>query len=82
VPEPEAAKPGPRRAERKEARRPSELERVEAEIATREERVAELERALAADWADVDLIAAHRRERDELQALLAHWEALFETGRA
>jgi ATP-binding cassette subfamily F protein 3 len=82
VPEPEAAKPVARRAERKEPRRPSELERVEAEIATREERVAELERALAADWADVDLIAAHRRERDELQALLAHWEALFETGRA
>jgi ATP-binding cassette subfamily F protein 3 len=82
VPEPEVAKPAPRRAERKEARRPSELERVEAEIAAREERVAELERALAADWADVDLIAAHRRERDELQALLAHWEALFETGRA
>ena len=34
---------------------PSELELVEAEIAAREERVAELERALAEDWANVDV---------------------------
>jgi ATP-binding cassette subfamily F protein 3 len=76
------AEPKPaRRPERREAARPSELELIEAEIASHEERVAELERALADDWADLDLIAAHRRERDELQGLLARWEQLFETGR-
>jgi hypothetical protein len=30
----------------------------------------------------VDLIAAHRRERDELQALLERWERLFEQAQA
>ena len=58
--------------------RPSELDRLEAEIADREEAVAELERSLAKDWADVEALAAHRRARDELQALLARWEELFE----
>jgi ATP-binding cassette, subfamily F, member 3 len=60
------------------ARGPSELELVEAEIATRESAVAELERQLADDWTNVDMLAAHRRARDELQALLARWEDLFE----
>ena len=55
-----------------------ELDQVEAEISAREERIAELERALADDWSNVDVIAAHRRERDELQALLERWERLFE----
>ena len=57
---------------------PTELEQVEAEISAREERISELERALADDWSNVDVIAAHRRERDELQALLERWEQLFE----
>ena len=57
---------------------PTELEQVEAEISAREERIAELERALADDWSNVDVIAAHRRERDELQALLERWEQLFD----
>jgi ATP-binding cassette, subfamily F, member 3 len=56
----------------------SELERIEAEIAEREGAVAELERRLADNWADVDTLAAHRQARDELQALLERWEALFE----
>jgi ATP-binding cassette subfamily F protein 3 len=78
--------PGPvrpsRRAERPRPRAPSELERIEVEIAEREERIAELERSLAEDWADVDLIASHRRARSELQELLARWEELFEQAQA
>jgi ATP-binding cassette subfamily F protein 3 len=58
--------------------RPSELERIEAEIARREEAVAELERRLADDWSDVEALSAHRAARAELQALLTRWEALFE----
>jgi len=57
---------------------PSELERIEAEIAARERAVAELEDRLAKDWNDVELLAAHRSARDELQALLQRWERLFE----
>jgi ATP-binding cassette, subfamily F, member 3 len=78
--------PGPvrpsRRAERPRPRAPSELERIEVEIAAREERIAELERSLAEDWADADLIASHRRARSELQELLARWEELFEQAQA
>ena len=62
--------------------RPSELQNIEAEIATREAEVAELEVKLAEDWANVDVLARHRRARDELQALLSRWEALFERTQA
>ena len=65
-------KPAPQRA------RSSELERIEAEIEQHESAVAELERRLAEDWNDVEALAAHRRARDELEALLQRWEALFE----
>jgi ATP-binding cassette, subfamily F, member 3 len=68
--------------ERPTPKTPSELERVEAEIATREEAVAELERQLAENWSDVDKLAEHRRARDELQALLTRWESLFEEAQA
>ena len=57
---------------------PSELDRIEAEIAAHERAVAELEERLADDWADAEAVAAHRTARDELQALLARWEQLFE----
>jgi ATP-binding cassette subfamily F protein 3 len=57
---------------------PTELARIEAQISEREEHVAQLERALADDWTDVDKVNAHRRARDELQALLSRWEELFE----
>jgi ATP-binding cassette subfamily F protein 3 len=57
---------------------PTELERIEAEIAARESAVAELERQLAEDWNDVDMLAAHRQARDELQSLLQRWETLFD----
>jgi ATP-binding cassette, subfamily F, member 3 len=58
--------------------RPSELERLETEIAEREATVAELERRLAEDWSNVETLAAHRRARDELQSLLERWETLFD----
>jgi ATP-binding cassette, subfamily F, member 3 len=78
---PEPAKPQ-RQAKAKPPKpvkqRPSELQRVEAEIATREAEVAELEAKLAEDWSNVDVLAAHKRSRDALQALLERWEALFE----
>jgi ATP-binding cassette subfamily F protein 3 len=57
---------------------PSELERIEAEIADRERTVAELEDRLAKDWNDVELLAAHRSARDDLHSLLERWERLFE----
>ncbi len=69
---------GKPRQEEPRPKRPGELERVEAEIAAKEEAVAELERKLADDWSDVDLLASHRTARDELRALLDRWETLFE----
>src|SRR3954451_16342345 len=67
---PQTPKPKPRR--------PSELERIEAEIAVREAEVTELEKKLAEDWTNVDVVAAHKRSRDALTALLERWEQLFE----
>jgi ATP-binding cassette subfamily F protein 3 len=67
-PKPQPAKP----------KRPTPLETVEAEIAAKEETVAELERRLADDWTNVELLTAHRAARDELQLLLSRWETLFE----
>jgi ATP-binding cassette subfamily F protein 3 len=80
APEPVPAKPAkqakaPQPPKRKS---PTELERIEAEIAERESAVADLERQLAEDWNDVEVLAAHRRARDELQSLLQRWEQLFE----
>jgi ATP-binding cassette subfamily F protein 3 len=69
------AKPKPTREPKP---RPSELQRVEAEISACEAEVAELEAKLAEDWSDVDVLAAHKRSRDALTALLERWEALFE----
>jgi ATP-binding cassette, subfamily F, member 3 len=60
---------------------PSELERIEAAIAQSETEVAELERRLAEDWNDVEVLAAHRSARDELQSLLHRWEQLFDRAR-
>ena len=80
-PEPtvERAKPGGKpQTPKPKPRRPSELERIEAEIAEREAEVAALETKLAEDWTDVDVLAAHKRSRDALTALLQRWEQLFE----
>ncbi len=84
TPQPEEPKPPkvkqPRAAPK--AARPSELQRLEAEIERRERLVAELEQRLAEDWADADAVAAHRRVRDELQELISEWEVLFERAQA
>ena len=58
---------------------PSPLELLEADIERKEAAVADLERQLAADWSNADLLRAHRAARDELQALLARWERLLES---
>jgi BMFP domain-containing protein YqiC len=68
--------------ERKRSTRPTELDLVEDEIATLETTVAGLEQQLADDWTNVDTLAKHRRARDELEALLARWETLFERSQA
>jgi ATP-binding cassette subfamily F protein 3 len=80
----EHAKPAPRPApkSKRKPRRPGELERIEAEIAAREAEVVELEAKLALDWTDVDVLAAHKRSRDALTALLERWEQLFEQAQA
>jgi ATP-binding cassette subfamily F protein 3 len=84
APPPEPSKPErkPKPAPKPRAKRPNELERIEAEIATREAEVAELEQKLAADWANVEILAAHKASRDALQALLSRWELLFEQAQA
>ncbi len=64
------------------ARRPPELDQVEAEIEAKEEALSELERRLAEDWGNVDLVAAHRATRDQLTHLFERWEALFEQAQA
>jgi ATP-binding cassette, subfamily F, member 3 len=81
-PEPKPKKPKPRPPAHEPARRPSELEELEAEIALREEALAALERKLADDWANVETLRAHRLARDELQSMLGRWEELFERSQA
>ena len=56
---------------------PSALELVEGEVERAEARVAQLEEQLASDWGDVELVNAHRAAREDLEALLRRWEALF-----
>jgi ATP-binding cassette subfamily F protein 3 len=62
---------------RPERKAPSELELLEARIAESEARVDELERKLSEDWANMDVLAAHRAARDELVELLGRWEVVF-----
>ena len=40
--------------------------------------IADLERRLAEDWGDAEILAAHKVAREELQGLLERWEQLFE----
>ena len=78
----EPAPPAPKLKAEKPRRppksKPTPLELVEAEVARAEERVADLERRLAEDWGDAELVAEHRAARDDLAALISRWEALFE----
>ncbi len=62
--------------------RPTELERLEVEIARREQEVAALEAKLAEDWSDVETLAAHKRAREALQGALERWEVLFAQAQA
>ena len=67
-----------RRPGRERSKRPpSELELLEGQIAGVEARIAELERTLADDWTNMDVLGAHRAARDELVRLLERWEVLF-----
>jgi ATP-binding cassette, subfamily F, member 3 len=79
----ERAKPARKQeAPKPKKRRSSALELIESEIAAREVEVAELEQKLAEDWTDVDVLAAHKRSRDALAALLERWEQLFDQAQA
>ena len=83
----EVAEPPPAKAKKAKPRAPkpmdpTELELLEAEIAGRETEIAELEGRLADDWANVDVVSAYRRARDELQTLISRWEQLFERSQA
>jgi ATP-binding cassette, subfamily F, member 3 len=57
---------------------PDRLGEVEAQVERAEREVARLEQQLAEDWSDTAAIEAHARAREELQTLLARWEALLE----
>jgi len=67
------------KVERPKPKRPAALELLESDIERKEEAVADLERRLADDWSNADLLRAHRSARDELHALLARWEQLLES---
>jgi ATP-binding cassette, subfamily F, member 3 len=80
APEAEAPPRKAAKARRKlEREDPSPLAELEAEIEAKEALIVSLETRLAADWADADAVAAHRRAREELQDLLARWERLLES---
>jgi ATP-binding cassette, subfamily F, member 3 len=84
-PEPaEATPPKPKkeRPPRERPKAPAPIDLVEREIARTETRIADLERQIADDWTNVDLVNAHRAARDDLTALLARWEDLFEQAQA
>ena len=70
-------KPKRERAQRATKAQPSPLELVEAEVERAEARLAEVERQLAEDWSDTELVSAHERARKELETLLERWESLF-----
>ncbi|HZQ15859.1 MAG TPA: ABC-F family ATP-binding cassette domain-containing protein [Gaiellaceae bacterium] len=77
-----APAPKPRRGRPAKPARPapSPLELVERDVERAEARLAELERRLAEDWADTQLIAEHGAARAELAGLIARWEALVAAG--
>jgi ATP-binding cassette, subfamily F, member 3 len=74
----------PARANAKAPRKPPPVHEtgglapLEREIEAQERLLAALEADLAADWANADKVAAHRRAREELSALVARWEALVD----
>jgi ATP-binding cassette subfamily F protein 3 len=54
------------------------LAELEAQIEAQEQVIARLENELAHDWSNIDRVAAHKRARAELHALLERWEALVD----
>jgi len=76
--EPRPQKPAPPPKPKPKA--PTPLELVEREITRTEERIADLERRLAEDWTNVDLVGAHRAARNDLTALFERWESLLDSG--
>jgi ATP-binding cassette subfamily F protein 3 len=78
APVPTPKPPKPERPKRPPKPKPSALDLVEAEVEKAEARLAEVEQKLAADWSDVELVAAHKRARDELDTLIRRWESLFQ----
>jgi ATP-binding cassette subfamily F protein 3 len=75
---PPPPKAKPERPKRPAKPKPSPLDQVEAEVEKAEARLADVEQKLAADWSDVELVAQHKRARDELDVLLRRWESLFQ----
>ena len=63
-------------------RRPSELEKIESEIAAREAEVRELETKLATDWSDVETLAAHKRSPRRAAGAARALGAALRTGQA
>jgi ATP-binding cassette subfamily F protein 3 len=83
APPPEKPERAPKpRKQQTVAKSPTELDRIEAEIAAAEAAVADLEQRLASDWTNVDTLAAHRAAREDLKTLLERWETLFERQQA
>jgi ATP-binding cassette subfamily F protein 3 len=80
APEPVVVRKTPKPKPRKPptSKGPTELERIEAQIANAEAELALLEERLAEDWSNVETLAAHKRSRDALASLLERWETLFE----
>ena len=83
----EPPKPSAERAPKPSRPRPpkraaTQLESLEGEIASVETRIAELERTLADDWTNMEVLGAHRAARDELVTLLERWEVLFADAQA
>jgi ATP-binding cassette, subfamily F, member 3 len=76
-PTPLPAPPRARRPRPAKKAAPSELELLEQRIAATEAQVEKLERELAEDWTNMDVLAAHRAARDQLESLLERWEVLF-----
>src|SRR5262249_5048398 len=75
---PPPPKPKRERPARPKRPEPTALELVEAEVERAEARLAEVEQKLASDWSDVELVNAHKRARDELEALRRRGESMFE----
>ena len=78
TPEARPKKPARERPRTPAKRGQTPIELLEREIARTEERVADLERQLAEDWTNVDLVNAHRAARDDLASLFEKWGRLLE----